>query len=247
VLILSGSGRHLTDTDDYPIAAGDVFVIRGSMRHGYADTRGMALVNILFSARGLKLPMSDLGDLPGYHALFRIEPRLRAQAGFRGRLRLAPAQLGAAVAILTRLEREAASPHPGHRFMACAHLMEMVGFLSRCYASDAPETRPVLGIGRVLSYMEQHLDERIPVRALARQAAMSESSLTRSFRRILGRSPADYLIHLRVARAMDLLQREDLRITEVAFRCGFGDSNYFSRQFRRVTGRSPSQYRATLR
>jgi AraC-like DNA-binding protein len=46
---------------------------------------------------------------------------------------------------------------------------------------------------------------------------------------------------------MALLQRDDLRITDVAARCGFEDSNYFSRQFRLVAGRTPREYRKATR
>lgn len=247
VLILSGSGRHLTDKGDYPIATGDVFVIRSHMWHGYADTCKLSLVNVLFSPRRLNLPLSDLGDVPGYHALFRLEPHLsgRRQAGA---LRLSPAQLGQAVTMLDRLEQELSRQGPGHRFLARAHLMELIGWLSRCYApSNAPENQSLLGLGRVLSYMEQHMHERISVASLARVAAISESTLTRTFRSILGHPPGDYLIQLRISKAMEMLQRDDLRITDVAARCGFDDSNYFSRQFRLVAGRTPREYRKTAR
>jgi AraC-like DNA-binding protein len=248
VMILAGSGRHLTDGDEYPIAAGDVFIIRGDMAHGYADTHRMSLVNILFSPRRLRLPLADLGDIAGYHVLFDLQPRLRAHAGFRDRLRLAPSQLGEAVVILDKLDAELASNRPGRRFMACSHLMELIGHLSRCCEpADVPENRQILGIGRALSHMEQHFGERLAVGDISRVAAMSESSLTRAFRKILGRPPADYLIQLRIAKAMDLLQRGDLRITEIASRCGFNDSNYFSRQFRHVAGRSPREYRRSYR
>ena len=246
VMILAGRGRHVTDRVEYPIETGDVFVIRGDRVHGYRDTRQMDLINILFSPRRLGLPMADLGDIPGYHVLFRIEPRLREQSGFAARLRLNARQLGEAVGILSRLEEELASTAPGHRFLACAWLMHLIGYLSRCYHARGPERHPMLGIGRVLSYMEQHLADRVRVGDLARVAAMSESTLTRRFRDILGRPPADYLLNLRIRKAAEFLPQYDLRVTDVAFRCGFNDSNYFSRQFRRLMGQSPRAFRRKL-
>ena len=71
-MILTGQGRHVTDAGEYPIQAGDVFLIRDQMAHGYADTRDMTLVNILFDPHRLQLPLSDLRDLPGYLVLFRV-------------------------------------------------------------------------------------------------------------------------------------------------------------------------------
>lgn len=244
VMILSGRGRHLTDKNTYPLTAGDVFVIRGTMTHGYADTHEMSLVNILYSPRRLRLPLTDLGDIPGYHTLFRLQPRLRAARGFRDHLHLTPSQLGDAVSMLDRLESELRGRKQGYRFMACSHLMELIGFLSRCCEpADVPENRSLLGVSRVLSRMERHFGEQIGVSDLAHTAGMSASSLTRAFRKILGRPPADYLIQLRLAKASDLLESSDMRIGEISERCGFSDSNYFSRQFRHAFGRSPREHR----
>ena len=98
-------------------------------------------------------------------------------------------------------------------------------------------------MGEVLSYIEQHHHEPITVKHLTKLAGMSESTLMRTFRRVFGRSPIDHVIRVRIGRACQLLQRDDIRITEAAFQCGFTDSNYFSRQFHRVTGMSPREYR----
>jgi AraC-like DNA-binding protein len=98
-------------------------------------------------------------------------------------------------------------------------------------------------MGKTLSHLDQHLAEPVTVRQLARMAGMSETTFMRRFRLVTGHSPIDYLIRLRIDRACELLQRDDLRITDVAFRSGFEDSNYFSRQFRRIMGCSPRDYR----
>ncbi|MBQ4165586.1 MAG: helix-turn-helix transcriptional regulator, partial [Oscillospiraceae bacterium] len=49
---------------------------------------------------------------------------------------------------------------------------------------------------------------------------------------------------IRIRRACSLLRENTLSITEVALRCGFSDSNYFSRAFRKCCGMTPSQYRS---
>lgn len=248
VILFGGRGRHRTDRGDYAIEAGDVFVIRGDMAHGYADTEGMDLANVLFSPRRLKLNLADVGGIPGYHALFRIEPRLREREGVRPRLRLTSGERAEAARVVAEIEGELDRRQPGYRLMACSRLLYLIGFLSRCYTETRmPGGGAPLELGRTLSFMDQHYPEPIAVGQLARLAGMSQTSFMRRFRRLMGRSPIDYLIRLRIARACDLLQRDDLRVTDAAFQCGFNDSNYFSRQFRKVTGRSPSQYRATLR
>lgn len=244
VVIMNGRGRHVLDGETYPIETGDVFVIRGDMVHGYKDTEKMGLFNILYSPRRLKLPMADLGNVPGYHALFRIEPRMRKREAARNRFRLSVDQLAETERLIAVLEQELGARRPGYRFLSIGHLMNLVGYVARCCSqTQTREQRPLMQMGRLLSYMEENYQETVTVKQLTEVAGMSESTLMRSFRRLMGRSPLDYMIRLRISRACDLLQRGDMRVTEVAFECGFNDSNYFSRQFRRVMSQTPRQYR----
>lgn len=248
VILQGGSGTHLTDHGSYPLETGDVFLVRGAMAHGYADTRHVALINILFQPRRLGLPLQHLRDLPSYHALFRIEPKLRDSGRFRQRFRLTEKQLSETLRCVTAIELELKGNSPGYRFAACTHLMSLLGYLSRCYGSSRnPEQRTFMRLGEVLSYMENHLEEEITVPQLVTIAHMSESTLTRRFRKVLGRSPAAHLTKLRIDKARQLLANPDMNITEISQVCGFADSNYFSRRFKTTVGCSPRQYRKTLR
>ncbi len=53
----------------------------------------------------------------------------------------------------------------------------------------------------------------------------------------------EYVLATRLAKATDMLTDGDMNITEIAFRCGFHDSNYFTRQFRQAFGMPPRDYR----
>ena len=247
VVITDGRGRHLTDNDDYVLEAGDVFLLRGQMKHGYADVDRMGLINILFKPRELGLPLNDLGDIPGYQLLFRIEPRLRQQARFRDRLHLTTDKLAEAIRLAVQLEQELRKRPPGYRFTSRALLMQLIAYLSRCYASTRRTTdEPLRCLGEVLSYIDRNYGEPITVPQLLRVAHMSQSTLMRAFQKVFQRSPIDYLIRVRVQKACEMLADQELRITDIALACGFNDSNYFTRQFSRVLGRSPRDYRRSL-
>jgi AraC family L-rhamnose operon transcriptional activator RhaR/AraC family L-rhamnose operon regulatory protein RhaS len=222
-----------------------VFLISGDTKHCYAETNRLSLVNILFFPKVLRLPLADLRGLPGYHVLFQVEPKLRRQHGFRGRLRLNSRQLAETSQLITKIEEEMKERSPGYRMMASMHLMHLICYLSRCYSSgkDSPDERPWMRLGEVLSHIENNYAQAISVEQLAEIACMSESSLMRSFQKVTGKSPIDYVISVRVSRAGELLERTDMNITEVAYACGFSDSNYFSRQFKRLRGCSPRAYR----
>ncbi|MBN1674951.1 MAG: helix-turn-helix domain-containing protein [Kiritimatiellae bacterium] len=245
VIIFEGTGRHVTDEEEYGIEAGDVFLIRGDTAHGYAETRGVHLVNILFAPKRLRLPLGELRDVPGYHVLFHLEPRLRRQHRFQSKLHLAVEELAQLSTYTTDLETELSRTRPGYRFIARTLLMQILGFLSRCYSqTHVSEARTMVCLGEVLSYLERNYAEAISLARLAREARMSQSTLVRTFRQAVGTSPIDYLIRLRIEKASALLRRGDVRVGEAALGAGFSDSNYFSRLFRKATGMSPRQYRA---
>ena len=72
---------------------------------------------------------------------------------------------------------------------------------------------------------------------------MSGSYLARVFREVTGHAPIEYLIHMRVRKAMELLRDTPWSVTKIAASVGFTNANYFSRQFKAVTGGSPTAYR----
>lgn len=244
VIINSGRGMHFTETDRYPVVAGDVFVIVGDTVHGYEDVDDLSLTNVLFLPERLRLPVRDIHSLPGYHALFTLEPRYRREHKFRARLHLDTEEMVRLEAWVDELDRELTRHESGFRFVSLALFMEMVAFLSRCYGRNrSASSRHLLRIAKAVSFIEEHFSETVSLERLTDVAHMSKSSLTRCFQQALGVSPIEYLIRLRVRKAADLLRSSDTKIIGVAFMVGFTDGNYFARQFRRIMGMSPSDYR----
>ena len=98
---------------------------------------------------------------------------------------------------------------------------------------------------RVLSYIEDHLEEEISVIDLARVACLSPFHFTRSFAVSIGRPPHKYLSERRLALARRLLAETDLPLAEIAARCSFSSQSNFGRAMSRATGCTPGRYRRT--
>ena len=244
VIITSGRGVHVTGKETYPLNAGDVFVIGGSRQHDYHSMERLCLVNILFQPDKLSLRTYDLHTLPGYHALFTLEPAWRRRHQFNGRLRLTSPELTVLMAFVDKLEEELSTRRSGFKFMATAVFMQIIGYLSRCYAkAKNSDSRALLRIGAAISHLEANCQKPITLNQLAKIAHMSNRNFARSFQAATGNSPIAHLIQLRVNSGAAMLRRTELSVTEIAFQVGFSDSNYFSRQFRKLLGTTPGQYR----
>ncbi len=91
--------------------------------------------------------------------------------------------------------------------------------------------------------MDREYAQPLDVEALARGVHMSAGHLSREFRRAYGESPYSYLMTRRIERAMALLRRGDLSVTEVCFAVGCSSLGTFSSRFTELVGMSPSTYR----
>src|SRR6184192_55806 len=96
---------------------------------------------------------------------------------------------------------------------------------------------------RVRDRMDREYAQPLDVEALARGAHMSAGHFSREFRLAYGESPYSYLMTRRIERAMALLRRGDLSVTEVCFAVGCSALSTFSTRFTELVGVSPSAYR----
>ena len=244
VIVTGGQGLHVTGEDSWQLAAGDVFAIGGSRPHDYLNMDRLQLINVLFDSEQLMLDLLDLSSLPGYHALFRLEPAYRQRHQFNSRLRLTPDEVATAVDYVDHLELELQERGPGFRFMAKACFMQLVGYLSRRYSqSSNSDSRALLRIASSITHLETHFAESIQLEELVQMANMSKRSFLRVFESAMGCTPIAYLIQLRMNHAAKLLRSTNRSVTDIAYDVGFNDSNYFTRQFRKHFGVSPRVYR----
>lgn len=243
VLVVRGRGVHVTPQGNYELAAGDVFVIPKGGRHGYRDVDGFGIVNILVDLDALALPKLDLVEMPGYHALFTVEPGLRQRSLHAHGLRLSLDNMAYADRLAQQMEEETHAGRGG-RFAALSLLMQLIVFLCREYSSSNDEAiEATMRLDSVLNHLNRNYAEPTSAEALAKMANMSERTFFRQFQKALGETPVQYLNRIRLEHAADLLTRSDRTIAETGLEVGLPDPSYFTRLFKRTYRLSPREYR----
>jgi AraC-like DNA-binding protein len=106
-----------------------------------------------------------------------------------------------------------------------------------------PHLQDLARLRRVRDRIDREYAQPLDVEALARGARMSAGHLSREFRLAYGESPYAYLMTRRIERAMALLRRGDLSVTEVCFAVGCSSLGTFSTRFTELVGVAPSVYR----
>ena len=109
--------------------------------------------------------------------------------------------------------------------------------------AEAQHLRDLARLRRVRDRIDREYAQPLDVEALARGAHMSAGHLSRAFRLAFGESPYGYLMTRRIERAMALLRRGDLSVTEVCFTVGCSSLGTFSTRFTELVGMPPSTYR----
>ena len=110
-------------------------------------------------------------------------------------------------------------------------------------ATEADHLRDLARLRRVRDRMDRDYAQPLDVEALARDAGMSAGHLSREFRLAYGESPYGYLMTRRIERAMALLRRGDMSVTDVCFAVGCSSLGTFSTRFTELVGVPPSVYR----
>jgi AraC-like DNA-binding protein len=119
------------------------------------------------------------------------------------------------------------------------------GTMSQVTSSTATEQhlRDLARLRRVRDRIDREYAQPLDVEALARGAHMSAGHLSREFRLAYGEPPYAYVMTRRIERAMALLRRGDLSVTEVCFAVGCSSLGTFSTRFTELVGVPPSVYR----
>jgi len=147
------------------------------------------------------------------------------------------------------LDRETRAGCPTGRLYAESLGTALAAHVLRTYSVSPPRTVEYRGglpryeLRHVMDYIVSNLAEDNSLQELADLVQMSPSHFCRSFKESTGRSPHQYILHLRVEEAKGLLRGTRLGIAEIAQRVGFSDQSHFTMIFRQVVGTTPAHWR----
>ncbi len=113
----------------------------------------------------------------------------------------------------------------------------------------APENRSVQEqrTRDILSYIHDNYSRALNIGDIAKAVCISRTECFRSFRAVIGKTPAEYLTEYRLSKAAALLSDTDRTVSDICFSCGFNDPSYFSKVFREKSGLTPGIYRKKFR
>ena len=243
IVLSSSQTIHRAEGHQQRIERGDVLLIRQGQAHAYENTSGFSVINFLYDPKTLPLPQLDGSNLSLYKELF--SPNITRENPALPIARLNEESLKELKEISTPLLKELKSNQPGKSLRAFGLFISAI--ITICRAGSQNNTlvpdNPALP---ALHYINLHYKEKISIEKLVSITKLSRNTLFRRFKDLTGYTPIDYQLNKKLDTAKELVKNSKLTIEEIAFNCGFFDSNHMIRLFTSKYKTTPGKLRKKI-
>ena len=145
--------------------------------------------------------------------------------------------------ILNLLEKEYSREDQYSKSMQKAYTIQLLNLICRYRNISEPAvSQSDQIVFDVSDFMRKNYDKEISLKMLCKQFSVNESYLSKKFKAVSGTGVTEYITYVRIMNAELLLKQNKYTISEIAYMCGFNDSNYFSTVFKKIKGLSPLKY-----
>lgn len=152
--------------------------------------------------------------------------------------------------IFEKIQFEKYSLNNMSELLTKAYFFELIIYLIRCqrYTHNINQKTNLsnITIGEIVNFIENNYSRQLTLPEIAAQFGISESSLTKKIKIFTNMTFKEYLTKTRIEEAKSLLISSEKSITEIAYECGYNNSNFFGDVFKKAVGMSPSSYRKML-
>jgi AraC-like DNA-binding protein len=225
--VINGSGYYRTNQKTYELHAGDAFLVYPNQEVTY-----YADVSNPWEYAWVGFNGSDALSILNATDFTREHPCLT------------PAPYGEQILRQLLHIYDAHGNELGNAVEMTGRLYTALALFMKGAKKQPPQTSYGGYVQKAVAYISANYSYPITVEDIADYVGLSRSHLFRSFEKVMGRSPKNYLTDFRIRQACNLLLKSDLSITAIANSVGFENNLYFSKAFHKVKGMSPKNYRA---
>ncbi len=226
----SGSTSYFCGNSIYRLHAGDLILVPKGVFHRTENGMEAGLVRVLFN-----FDDDFLGEdfLPFLQILKEAAHIVLPETEKRSVRRL-----------IQCIEAEENTDDPQGPLLQRLYFGELILLLCRHRKQDVIEepTGTYKIAQDAARFISENYREELHLDTLAKRYAVSTGYFSKLFKKHTGVGVNEYITVVRVMAAKELLDKGDMTVTQVAFACGFNDSNYFSQIFKRATGITPKRY-----
>lgn len=254
VYVCDGKGFHQYNDITYPVSKGDLYIINSQIPHCFYPTdvtnsQHLVVYNLCFlpefiSGINIQLPsLTEITDLMLYKSLYQGKIMYAPDLKLSGAMRTEIEQL------YEKLYLEFSSSSINYvdilRLSLCELLLKIHRFYKLTISSTDTKTikyRHQL-ILNCIEYLKTNYTHKITIEELSSTFFLSKSYLSSLFKKATGSGVVEYLQHIRIEKACELLTMTDLPITEICGLVGYTDYRFFNKSFKKIHGCTAQEYR----
>ena len=248
-VISRGEGYHAIENTVVKAKKGDIFIIPPGIRHAILGGEGFDVHYIHLHPEFVASYSSRMKELPAYHALFEIEPLMRASGNTYRHLYLEGRVFNDVISLMNSLvgmwQTDAAS-----KLILESYVMIVLTIFCREYEKMQTQVGKNANTDKhfmnSISHIIDHFNEKITIDDLAALAGLARTTYIKRFREVTGKSPKQFITKKRIDAARELLLKSDKSISKIAEETGFYDAAHFTKAFYTATGIPPSKYKEQL-
>lgn len=231
VIVDEGHGLHVINGRPIFIQQGDVFFISGDDVHFYDELGTLKLINVLINPGVSFRYLTQIDDL-----LLDMAGNDAIKYGW-----LPPGTKEHCKRLVADIFLEGGQL-PENQALRESLFFSLITSIHQAQARvDQHNTRYKLH--KLLSYLQENCFNDIDWLTLASRFHLTARTASRHIKEVTGLTPENYLKRLRLVSARVKLKETDMSITEIAYLCGFGNSNHFTTSYKKVFGVTPSAER----
>jgi AraC-like DNA-binding protein len=246
-VVIDGSCSYEYQGMTYSLSPGDTYITPAGELHHYYNQQNLVLMNFIWYPDKLPISQDKLYNIVGYRTFFNLEPQSRSIFNFKHRLVLPPEQIYTMQMYYHRIKNELQNQSNGFNLNIGLIFTELLITVSRFYHEKQKHkdenNNELQKLDKVLTFLNTNFMHEISRAKAAKIFGSSESTFSRSFKRIMSESFFNYLLNLRLQHARNMLLNSDKSMSDISSECGFCDSNYFCYRFRKKFEVSPYQFR----
>lgn len=243
VIVLSGTGEHLVEQQTYPLSRGDVFVIKGDVKHGFRNNDKLGIINLMYDPRMIFGENEELRLVEGFEHLFIIQPEWISNASYPYHVFLEEGTTKVVEQLADFLIEQLEDAKGQYYIPVKYGFKTLISYIANNYKSEQRISEKTKILANAIHYIRCNISKPLKVSDIAGKVALSPRQLERIFREEYGMSPMEYYTEIRLKHARTLLMNTEKSVSIVAEESGFGDASYFARVCKKRYGVSPGKMR----
>lgn len=243
VIVLSGTGEHLIECQSYNLRRGDVFVIKGDVKHGFRNNNKLHIINLMYDPCMIFGEDEELQLVDGFEYLFIVQPEWISDTSYPYHIFLGDDTVKVVEQLADFLIDQLKDAEGQYYIPVKYGFKTLISYIANNYNSKVRISEKTKILANAIKYIRQNIGSPLKISDIARCVGLSSRQLERIFNEEYGMSPMEYYLEIRLKHARTLLMNTEKPISLVAEESGFGDASYFARVCKKRFHLSPGQLR----